>query len=84
MLTLRQIRWDDQGEAYRTFYPDYAVFHDGQEIGRIYRSHVGRPGADWFWAINKLPVRQDIMPSSGLCASLEHAKAELKRNWEKW
>ncbi|MFL6796275.1 MAG: hypothetical protein ACJ8F3_02565 [Xanthobacteraceae bacterium] len=37
MLTLRQIRWQGQGEAYRQLYPDYAVFDDGQEIGRIYR-----------------------------------------------
>ncbi|MFL6798031.1 MAG: hypothetical protein ACJ8F3_11520 [Xanthobacteraceae bacterium] len=42
MLTLRQILWDGEGDAYRRLYPDYSVFDDGQKIGRIYRSSAAR------------------------------------------
>jgi hypothetical protein len=59
--------------------------HDGLQVGRIYRQNAATvPDREWFWAINGVQVRPDVMASTGAVGSLEEAKAELKTNWEKW
>jgi hypothetical protein len=84
-LTLRPIEWPGTGPAYREKYPDYEVRHDRQPIGRIYRqqSAISR-ATEWFWTINSMTARPDVMQNTGACGSLQEAKAELRANWRKW
>src|SRR5262245_45545881 len=76
-LTLRPIEWPGTGPAYREKYPDHEVRHDRQPIA------ISR-ASEWFWTINSMTARPDVMQNTGACGSLEEAKAELRANWRKW
>jgi hypothetical protein len=58
---------------------DYDVIHDGEIIGRIYRTIGGEDLWRWMMAGPREPTEG---PSGGICTSLDHAKAALQAEWE--
>jgi hypothetical protein len=53
-------------------------------VGRIYKREPAS-GVQWLWTINGVQrAGPDVMRVSGMTASLDQARAELKENWEKW
>jgi hypothetical protein len=59
--------------------------HGGLRVGRIYRHPAATiPDQEWFWEINGVHARLNVLTISGNVGSLDEAKAELKANWQKW
>ena len=60
--------------------PDYMVFSGGWAIGRIYQTRGGPDHLRWFWSLTVNPP----MARSDRAATLEEAKAQLKKSWDAW
>jgi hypothetical protein len=60
--------------------PDYTVFCGEWAIGRIYQTRGGPDHLRWFWSLTVNPP----MARSDRVATLEEAKAQLKKNWDAW
>jgi hypothetical protein len=61
--------------------PDYTVFTGEWEVGRIYQARGGPDNLRrWFWSLTVNPP----MARSNKVATLEEAKAQLKKSWETW
>jgi hypothetical protein len=58
--------------------PDYGVFCGESCIGRIYETRTGAAELRWFWALHA-PSKPGSMRISNQVATLDEAKAELKR-----
>jgi hypothetical protein len=64
---------------------DYVVLDDGRIVGRIYEFRDSSMPADirWFWSITMLVHREPGLVTDGRAPSLEEAKAQFRKNWEK-
>jgi hypothetical protein len=60
--------------------PDYTVYCGDWMIGRIYQTRGGPEHLRWFWSLTVNPP----MARSDKVATLEEAKARLKKTWETW
>jgi len=57
----------------------------GLRVGSIYKREFPKtPEMHWFWALDGVHGGPDAMRISGMTATLDQAKAELKENWAKW
>ena len=60
--------------------PDYTIYTGEWEIGRIYQSRGGPDSLRWFWSMTV----NGPMTRSGRVATLEEAKAQLRKSWDAW
>jgi uncharacterized protein (DUF736 family) len=60
--------------------PDYTVFTGKWEVGRIYQTRGGPDSLRRFWS---LTVNGPMTPSDRV-ATLEEAKAQLRKSWDAW
>jgi hypothetical protein len=60
--------------------PDYTVFSGGWEVGRIYQTRGGPDSLRWFWSMTVTGP----MTRSDRVATLEEARAELRKSWDAW
>lgn len=66
---------------------DYAVLHDEQVIGRIYRISGGPQGNKWRWTLNHIKFfqsKRDGILLSAVAETLDAAKVEIKGEYEAW
>jgi hypothetical protein len=68
--------------AYRDWL-DYVIVEDGRDIGRLYEDRHNRPEYRWFWSITLHVDPKLVMNTSGRAATLDEAKAQFLRNWQK-
>ena len=61
--------------------PDYTIYTGEWEIGRIYQSRGGPDSLRWFWSMT---ATAGPMTRSGRVATLEEAKAQLRKSWDAW
>jgi hypothetical protein len=59
---------------------DFTVLAGKWVIGRIYEVRGSPPGLRWFWSLHL----NGPMKRSDRVASLDEAKAQLKKSWEEW
>jgi hypothetical protein len=62
---------------------DYVIVEDGRDIGRLYEDRHNRPEYRWFWSITVHVDPKLVMNTSGRAATLDEAKAQFLRNWQK-
>jgi hypothetical protein len=68
--------------AYRDWL-DYVIVEDGRDVGRLYEDRHSRPELRWFWSITVYVNPKLGITTSGRVASLDEAKAQFLRNWQK-
>ena len=56
---------------------------DGRDVGRIYEDRHSRPELRWFWSITVYVNPNLDIVTSGRTPSLDEAKAQFLRNWQK-
>jgi hypothetical protein len=60
--------------------PDYTIVTGEWEIGRIYETRGGPDNLRWFWSLTV----NGPMTRSDKVATLEEAKAQFQKSWDKW
>ena len=60
--------------------PDYAVYCGGWLVGRIDETRGGPDNLRWFWSMTVTGP----MTRSDRVATLEEAKAQLRKSWDAW
>src|SRR6478609_4466324 len=60
--------------------PDYGVYSGEWNIGRIYETRGGPDSLRWFWSMTVIGP----MTRSDRVATLEEAKAQLRKSWDAW
>jgi hypothetical protein len=68
--------------AYRDLL-DYVIVEDGRNVGRLYEDRHNRPELRWFWSITVYVNPNLDIVTSGRTPSLDEAKAQFLRSWEK-
>jgi hypothetical protein len=63
---------------------DYTIVEDGRhDVGRLYEDRHSRPELRWFWSITIYFAPKLGITTNGREASLNEAKAQFLRNWQK-
>lgn len=66
-------------------FPDYCVYSGGLNIGRLYEDiTTTQPQSRWLWAINGVHAGPTVMQLTGRAATLDEAKEQMRKNWDKW
>ena len=60
--------------------PDYTVYSGEWAVGRIYETRGGPDNLRWFWSMTIIGP----MTRSDRVATLEEAKAQLRKSWDAW
>jgi hypothetical protein len=68
--------------AYRDLL-DYVIVEDGRDVGRLDEDRHSKPELRWFWSITVYVNPNLGIVTSGRAPSLDGAKAEFLRNWQK-
>jgi hypothetical protein len=68
--------------AYRDLL-DYVIVDDGRDVGRLYEDRHSRSELRWFWSITVYVNPNLDIVTSGRTPSLDEAKAQFPRSWEK-
>ena len=62
---------------------DYIIVEDGRDVGRIYENRHSKPEYRWFWSISVYVNPKLGITTSGRAPTLDEAKAQFLRNWQK-
>ena len=60
--------------------PHYTIYCGGWAVGRIYETRGGPDNLRWFWSM----TITGPMTRSDRVATLEEAKAQLRKSWDAW
>jgi hypothetical protein len=62
---------------------DYTVFEEGRPIGHMYEDHHAPAELRWSWSITVPVDPQPGIRMDGRTTTLDHAKEQFRRSWER-